>query len=227
MKANANIGSHGARRLRLIVWLQRRPFERYCSEMNDLSQRQRNVLICLCLALATAAVYWPVHHFEFINYDDPDYVYENPHVRGGLTLRGLVWAFTTDYTSQLASVNLAVPHAGLPVVRVERLAHIIWSMCLFHIANTLLLFGVLNRMTRRAWRSAFVAALFALHPLHVESVAWVAERKDVLSAFFWMLTMWAYVRYVETLNAQRSPDHIGAQRSTLSTVWRCCFSRWG
>lgn len=119
-----------------------------------------------------------------------------PQVQQGLTLATVRWAFTTTYQASwfpltwlsfMLDWQLWGGNAGaLHLVNVA-----------FHIANTLLLFGVLNRMTAAPWRSALVAALFALHPLHVESVAWVTERKDVLSAFFWMLTLGAYVRYVE------------------------------
>ena len=163
----------------------------------------RNVLICLSLALAVAVVYWPVRDFDFTNYDDPLYVADNPHVQGGLTLRNIAWAFTsTDafnwhpltWLSLMVDRQVWGPQAGG--------YHLI--NVVLHIANTLLLFCVLRRMTGASWRSGFVAGLFALHPLHVESVAWVAERKDVLSAFFWMLTLWAYVRYVEQFTVHGS-----------------------
>jgi len=95
----------------------------------------------------------------------------------------------------LASLNLAFAYAGLELFGFNAGGHHLVNLA-FHIANTLLLFIVLKQMTRAVWRSAFVAALFAIHPLHVESVAWVTERKDVLSTFFWILTMWAYVRFV-------------------------------
>jgi Tfp pilus assembly protein PilF len=165
--------------------------------------RQRTLLICLGLAVAIIAVYWPVGHFEFINYDDPQYVTENQHMQGGLTLRELGWVFTTHYAgnwhpltwlSHMLDWQLWGGNAG---------GHHLVNV-FFHMSNTLLLFCVLQRMTGRSWRGALVAALFALHPLHVESVAWVAERKDVLSAFFWMLTIWAYVRYVEQFTVRGS-----------------------
>ena len=132
---------------------------------------------------------------SFINYDDGLYVYENPHVRGGLSKEGVSWAFTTfdaanwhplTWISHMTDVQLFGLDAG-------------WHHrvnVLFHLANTALLFLVLWRMTGGLWQSAFVAALFAVHPLHVESVAWVAERKDVLSTLFWLLTMGAYLGYV-------------------------------
>jgi protein O-mannosyl-transferase len=175
----------------------------YSHEMTELSERRRNVLIYLCLAVAIIVVYWPVCHHEFANYDDYLYVTDNRHVQGGLTLRGFAWAFTTNHAgnwhpltwlSHMLDWQLWAANAG---------AHHLVNV-LFHIANTLLLFGVLRRMTASPWRSALVAGFFALHPLHVESVAWVAERKDVLSTCFGMLTMWAYVRYVETLKVHGS-----------------------
>ena len=169
--------------------------------MTERSQR-RNLLISLCLAAATVAVYAPVRHFQFTSYDDGDYVYENPQVQSGLTLRGLVWAFTTSHASNWHPLTWLSHMLDCQLFGLNAGPHHLVNV-LFHVASVLLLFHVLNRMTAAPWRSAFVAALFALHPLHVESVAWVAERKDVLSAFFWMLTMWAYVRCVETFNRQR------------------------
>jgi tetratricopeptide (TPR) repeat protein len=170
--------------------------------MTETSQWWRSVFICLCLAVVTAAVYWPVRHFEFTNYDDDVYVTENPHVQGGVTLRGVVWAFTTPHFNMWMPLTWLSCMLDCQLFGLNAGAHHLVNV-LFHIANTLLLFTVLNRMTAAQWRSAFVAALFALHPLHVESVAWVAERKDVLSTFFWMLTMLAYVHYVEQPNGGR------------------------
>lgn len=164
--------------------------------MSGNSSKNRSLLVCLVLLLATVAVFYQVCTYDFINYDDPTYVYRNPNIRAGIALKAVKWAFTTGHAAnwhpltwlslmldwQLFGSNPAGYHAVNLV---------------FHIANTLLLFMVLKQMTDAFWPSAFVAALFALHPLHVESVAWVSERKDVLSAFFWILTMWAYVRFVK------------------------------
>jgi len=154
-------------------------------------------LICLFLALATIAVYWQVAGFDFTNFDDNVYVTENPSLQAGLTPSSIPWAFTATYRSTwqpLVWLSYMVDYelAGLQ----PWLYHL--TNLLLHTANVLLLFLVLSRMTGLPWRSAFVAALFGLHPLHVESVAWVAGRKDVLSTLFWMLTMWAYVRYAES-----------------------------
>ncbi len=163
--------------------------------MYNILTKYRSFWICLALTLATTAVFWQVCTYDFVNYDDPEYVYENPNIQAGITLKAIKWAFTTSHASiwhplawlsHMLDWQLFGPNAG---------GHHLTSLIL-HIANTLLLFTVLKQMTHRFWPSAFVAALFALHPLHVESVAWVTERKDVLSTFFWMLTMWAYVRFV-------------------------------
>jgi len=156
----------------------------------------RTALICVSLAAVTLAAFWPVRHQQFVNFDDDIYVTENPHVVNGLTLDGVRWAFTTTrgthwwpltWLSHMLDCQLFGLNAG---------AHKLVSVAV-HIASALLLFLVLQRMTGEAWPSAFIAAVFALHPLRVESVAWVAERKDVLCTLFWMLTLWAYARYVE------------------------------
>ena len=151
--------------------------------------------ICITLTLAIVAVFYQVCTYDFVNYDDSVYVYENPNIQAGITPKAIKWAFTTGYAcfwhpltwlSHMRDWRLFGPNAG---------GHHLTNL-IFHIANTLLLFIVLKQMTHTLWPSAFVAALFALHPLHVESVAWVSERKDVLSTFFWILTMWAYIRFV-------------------------------
>lgn len=158
--------------------------------------------LCCGIAIATIAVYAPVRLFPFISLDDPQYVSANAIVAQGLTEHSLWWALTTGnnfywhpvtWISHLLDVQLYGMNAG---------AHHVTSL-LIHIANSILLFGLLNRMTAAAEKSAFVAALFALHPLHVESVVWVAERKDVLSTFFWMLTVWAYLGYVKDARPSR------------------------
>jgi hypothetical protein len=164
----------------------------------------REIIICVFLTLSILAVYWNLQHAEFINYDDPYYVVENRHVTSGLTWQGIKWAFLRvdqktanwhplTWLSYMLDYELYGLNAGG--------FHV--TNLFFHIANTLLLFFCLRRMTGALWRSAFVAALFALHPLHVESVAWISERKDVLSTFFWLLTMVLYVRYTETPTASR------------------------
>jgi tetratricopeptide (TPR) repeat protein len=156
----------------------------------------RQFWIYLVIFLAAIAAYAPVGHFEFLNYDDPVYISHNPHVREGITPDSLSWALTSreganwfpvTRFSHLVDAQLFGMDPGCP--------HLV--NVLIHALSTLLLFAFLFRATRLPWPSAFVALIFALHPLHVESVAWLSERKDVLSAFFWMLTLWAYLRYAE------------------------------
>ena len=157
----------------------------------------------MLLIAATLAVYWQISNQDFINYDDNLYVTENRHVQEGLTREGIIWAFTdTD------QAGLWIPLTWLSLM----LDHDLYGSkaggykitnLLFHLANILLLFMILKKMTGELWRSAFVAALFALHPLRVESVAWVTERKDVLSTLFWMLTLWYYLLYVKRPGTRR------------------------
>ena len=154
------------------------------------------LLVCLVLILATSAAYWHVTGHDFVNLDDDVYVYENRHVQNGLTLDSMIWAFTKTgiaYWHPMTWLSLMVDHE---LYGLNSSGYHLTNL-LFHTMSTLLLFLVLKRMTGAPWRSAFVAALFALHPLNVESVAWVTERKNVLSTFFWVLTMWGYARYVE------------------------------
>ena len=152
--------------------------------------------ICLFLIVAISAVFWQVRNHEFLNYDDKAYVTENSHVRAGLTLKGIIWAFTTTDADNWHPLTWLSHMLDYQLYGLNPAGHHLTSL-LFHIVNTLLLFLVFKRMTGALWGSGFIAALFALHPLHVESVAWVAERKDVLSTFFWILTIWTYVRYTE------------------------------
>jgi Tfp pilus assembly protein PilF len=162
----------------------------------------RSRFIALLLVLGTLAVYLPATHHGFTLFDDTDYVHENNVVQNGLTWNGLIWAFKTWHASnwhpltwlshmldcQLFGLNAGMHHA----VNV-----------LFHAANTVLLFALLLRLIGAFWPSAFVAALFAWHPAHVESVAWISERKDVLSTFFALLALLSYVKYTKD-NSRRS-----------------------
>jgi len=163
--------------------------------MSNKLTKYSSFWICLALALATAAVYCQVRSYDFINYDDPGYVSENPNIQSGITLQAVKWAFTTGFMSNWHPLTWLSHMLDWWLFGSNAGGHHLTNL-IFHIANTLLLFIVLKQMTQKLWLSAFVAALFALHPLHVESVAWVSERKDVLSTFFWLLTMWAYVRFV-------------------------------
>jgi tetratricopeptide (TPR) repeat protein len=160
------------------------------------------IWISLFLVLSTLLIYFQVSSFGFVHYDTAKYVYENRIVKAGLTAEGFKWAFSSFYfcnwhpltwLSHMLDVQLYGLHPGR-----HHLTNVI-----FHIVNTLLLFGVLRRMTGKLWQCGFVAALFALHPLHVESVAWVAERKDLLSSLFGLLTLWFYTRYVRKPSVSR------------------------
>ena len=157
---------------------------------------RRELFIGLLLASATALVYGQVADFDFTNLDDGPIIYENLNVRGGLTLHGVLWALSTSYFDFWHPLTWWSHMLDCELFGLDPGSHHLMNLG-FHVANTLLLFGVLRRMTGAWKRSALVAALFALHPLHVESVAWLSERKDVLSTFFFLLTLGAYVRYAQ------------------------------
>ncbi len=144
----------------------------------------------------TLASFWPVFHNDFIKFDDPDYVTSNPRVTTGLTWSNVGWAFQSGEQANWHPLTWLSHMLDVQLFGLQPGWHHLVSL-LIHTANALLLFLVLRRMTGADWRSAFVALFFAVHPLHVESVAWVAERKDVLSTFFFMLTLWAYARHAE------------------------------
>lgn len=153
-------------------------------------------LIYFSLAAAAVLVFWQVSNCDFINYDDPVYVTDNSQVQDGVTIDAVRWALTTGHGANWHPLTWLSHMLDVQFFGLRPHYHHLTNLFL-HIINTLLLFYVLHRMTKAPMRSAFAAALFALHPLHVESVAWVSERKDVLSTFFWMLTMAAYIKYVE------------------------------
>jgi tetratricopeptide (TPR) repeat protein len=171
--------------------------------MDDAQRRRQTWLVCLGLALAVLAAYAPVWRAGFITYDDPAYVTANPHVQGGLSWAGLVWAFTTGHASNWHPLTWISHMLDFQLYGMNPAGHHLTSVVL-HAANSILLFLLLQRMTGAMWPGAMVAALFALHPMRVESVAWVSERKDVLSGLFWILSIWAYVRFVENLKFQIS-----------------------
>jgi tetratricopeptide (TPR) repeat protein len=163
--------------------------------MNDLFRKYKVLIICIVLSLSVVVPYWQVQDHEFILYDDNLYVTENRHVQQGLTRESLFWALTATnagFWHPLTWVSLMLDDQ----VYGWNAGGYHWTNVLLHLANTILIFLVFFRMTDAARESALVAALFALHPLHVESVAWVSQRKDVLSTVFWLLTMLMYVRYV-------------------------------
>ena len=157
----------------------------------------------LILLFATIVLYFPVASFEFIRFDDDQYVVNNPFVKNGPSIEGLRKAVTETYAANWHPLTWASHMVDCGIFGLKHPGGHHLTNLLFHAANTVLLFFVLYAMTRAVWRSFFVAALFALHPLHIESVAWVAERKDVLSGFFWMLTLWLYYLYVRKPSAVR------------------------
>jgi protein O-mannosyl-transferase len=167
-----------------------------------MSKKKQILLVYIFLAAATLVAFWQVHHCDFTNYDDDTYVTRNSHIQDGVTIKAIRWAFTTGYANFWHPMTWLSHMLDVQLFGLNPRGHHLTNL-LFHIANTLLLFFVFHRMTSALWKSAFIAALFALHPLHVESVAWVAERKDVLSTFFWILTMGAYIFYVERPGMQR------------------------
>jgi len=158
----------------------------------------KHLALCLYLALAaaTVAAYWPLHQNKFISFDDPDYITENANVRSGLTINNITWAFTTGHANNWHPLTWLSHMLDCQLFGLNPTCHHLTNLIL-HLINTLLLFAVLKKMTRALWPSFLVAALFALHPLHVESVAWASERKDVLSALFWFLATAAYLHYAK------------------------------
>lgn len=170
--------------------------------MRALLEKHSTPVLMFCLAILTLAVFFQVTGHEFLNYDDNLYVAENPHVRGGLTGENFAWAFTTFRAANWHPLTWISLQFDASVFGTQPMGFHLTNL-LLHIANVLLLFLLLSRVTGHVWRSAFAAALFAIHPLHVESVAWVAERKDVLSTLFWLLTMLAYVQYARKPSAGR------------------------
>jgi protein O-mannosyl-transferase len=165
-----------------------------------------SLAICALLSASILLAYCPLTRQEFVNYDDAQYITENAHVLTGLTLANLKWAFQAGYASNWHPLTWISHMLDVQLFGLNAGAHHAVSLGI-HTANTLLLFILLNRLTGRAWHSAFVAGLFALHPLHVESVAWAAERKDVLSGLFFILTLLAYTKYTRGESEARIPKH--------------------
>ena len=164
-------------------------------EKNNISRKQ-SILVILIIIAMVLYIYWPVQDYGFIYFDDDVYVTQNIHLQSGITTDGLRWAFTTKYFglwNPLTWLSLMLDYRifGLNAGGYH------WTNVILHILNAVLLFFLLRILTGAEWRSAFVAALFAVHPINVESVAWIAERKNVLSTFFWMTTMLCYVWYAK------------------------------
>lgn len=161
------------------------------------SGHQLSLLISMLLILAILVAYGQVRNFDFVGYDDELYVTENLNVQKGLTAKGLNWAFTTFHSANWHPLTWLSHMLDCELYGLNPMGHHCTNL-IIHMANTILLFLVLKLMTGAVWRSAFVAAIFAVHPLHVESVAWISERKDVLSTFFGLSMIGAYYRYVKT-----------------------------
>lgn len=158
--------------------------------------------LCLGLAAMVWLVFGQTIHHQFINLDDGAYVYKNPQVSRGLTSEGIIWAFTQSHAANWHPLTWLSHMLDCQLYGLNAGGHHLTNV-LLHAANAILLFLVLRQMTGSLWRSAFVAALFAIHPLRVESVAWVSERKDLLSGLFFLLSIWAYVRYVRNRSRAR------------------------
>lgn len=176
----------------------------------DAGPASARMRLTLGIAIVLAAVTWlafgraVVERFDFLYYDDHDYVFTNAHVAAGISWESLTWAFrpTTRVASNWHPLTLVSHMLDCQIFGLASWGHHL-SNVLWHTANVLLLFGLLRKMTGAVWRSAGVAAAFAWHPLHVESVAWIAERKDLLCAFFWLLGMWLYVDYTRRIGVGR------------------------
>jgi protein O-mannosyl-transferase len=164
--------------------------------MNSIrvTERQRNWMVGIILLLLTAALYWPVTTFPFVNYDDHLYVYNNPHVTHGLSWDGIKWACTAIVAGNWHPLTLWSHMTDCSLYHLVAGGHHLTNL-LFHLANVLLLWLLIRRLTGLFWPASLVAALFAWHPLNVESVAWISERKNVLSTFFFLLTLLAWFRY--------------------------------
>src|SRR5438874_1997707 len=167
-----------------------------------ITLEQSDVLILLGLAVVTFGIYAQVIGHHFITLDDLSYIEDNPMVNRGVTLGGLAWAFTTFHAGNWHPLTWIAHMIDGQLFGTFAGGHLLVN-ALIHTANTLLVFWFLFRTTHARWSSALVAALFALHPLHVESVAWAAERKDTLSTFFGLLSLIAYVRYAEAPSVRR------------------------
>jgi protein O-mannosyl-transferase len=154
------------------------------------------IIVSILLSIAVLIIYFNVQYFEFVNYDDPAYITENQIVKSGLTWKGIKWAFTTNYYGNWHPITTISFMLEYEIFRLSAGAYH-WNNLLLHILDSILLFLLFKRITNTFWQSLAVAVLFALHPLHVESVAWISERKDVLCALFWFLTVYAYTQYAE------------------------------
>ena len=166
------------------------------SKIRKIFNDRLHLFMVFSLVVLTAALFSPVLTHDFINYDDTDYITENPKVTSGWTREGLIWAFTSRLHGHWHPLTWLSHMTDYHIFGAHPAGHHFVSL-LLHLANTLILFLFFNRITGALWKSAFLSALFAIHPLHVESVAWTADRKDILCAFFWMVSLWLYYRYTQ------------------------------
>lgn len=170
--------------------------------MTGFTEKRTSYLVAVALAIGTAAVYWDVVSHPFINYDDPIYVTGNIHVHQGLRWETVAWAFKTSTFGNWLPLAWLTHLLDYQLYGMGAGGHHFTSL-LIHVINTVLLFFLLKKLTGAVWRSGFVAALFAVHPLNVESVAWIAERKNILCTLFWILGIWAYSWYTRKPNWKR------------------------
>ncbi len=180
---------------------QKARFQQTTLQKESRSPRRLNGCVGIVLVLVTLTTFWPVKNFEFVALDDDVYVTENSHVQSGLSWDSLIWSFKI-HSSEWHPLTWLSHMADYTLYGLSPQGHHFTNL-LFHSANTLILFLVLSRIFQNVWVSGLMAMLFGIHPLRIESVAWVAERKDVLSAFFWTLSMWAYLSYVERGGTKR------------------------
>jgi tetratricopeptide (TPR) repeat protein len=175
------------------------------------------ILISLTLFLLVVGTFFPAVHNDFVGFDDPDYVTANAHVQRGLTWETVPWAFRSTAACNWHPLTWLSHMLDVQLFGLQPWGHHLTSI-LLHAMNTVLVFLVFKRMTGSVWRSCFVAAVFGVHPLHVESVAWISERKDVLSTFFWMLTLWAYAQYARGRTARNPVGAAEIGRDALPRV---------
>ena len=167
-----------------------------------ISTGKQKVIVCIVLFVAVLAVFGQVQQFDFLKFDDEVYVTENPRVQSGITPDGIQWAFSTLYAEFWHPLTWLSLMFDYELYGLNAGGYHLTNLIL-HMLSVCLLFLIFHRMTGAIWRSAFLAALFALHPLRVESVAWIAERKDVLSMFFGLASLYAYVFYTESFKLSR------------------------
>ena len=161
------------------------------------SERVVAVIVCALLVVIVWIVFGQTLRHEFVNYDDDQYVYENPMVANGLSFRGVEWAFTHAHAQNWHPLTTVSHMLDCQLYGLQPWGHHLTNV-LLHALAAIFLFLALRRLSGAFWPSAMVAAVFAIHPLRAGSIAWISERKDVLSGVFFMLTLWAYARYVRS-----------------------------